>query len=92
MMIQHKETYGLSRSPILAHFQKMPKTLPIVSNRLIFQARANRKLCLPISIPIHDAREDIVGIRTRAYQEQQCEEQRLEVEKRGLAPTISIST
>jgi len=85
MMIQHKETYGLSRSPTLAHFQKMPNTLPIISNRLISQAKANSGVALPISIPIHDAREDIVGIRTRAYQEQQREEQRLEVEKRGLA-------
>ena len=32
MTMQHIETYGLSRSPILAHFQKMPKTLIILVN------------------------------------------------------------
>ena len=32
---QHRLTYGLSRSPILAHFQKIPNTLAEHNNQLL---------------------------------------------------------
>lgn len=75
MMTQHILIYGLSRSPILAHFQKIPITL---SGQLLafgpFIARADMMVVrIPILISVHDTRGEMVDIGARANQQQEDE-------------------
>ena len=59
---QQIPTYGLNRSPTLAHFQKIPNTLASQFSRLsAIRARA-RAHHSPIPIPIHDLRKGSVSI------------------------------
>lgn len=86
--------YGLRRSPILAHFQKIPITLDLraarappsqrggfLSGLLLAHAAHVGDTVLPILVPVHDAGGEVVDVCARAYQEEDDLEQGLEVEE-----------
>ena len=88
MKTQHKLMYGLSLSPIRAHFQKMPMNLPTLRVSSCFAPWQTTILrdtaVLPVLIPIEYRREHLVDVGGRADQEKDDEEERLEVEEGGL--------
>ena len=77
-------TYGLNRSPILAHFQNGPKTLVQQEQSLaIYLAtlrveRAQKIFALniniPISISIHYPRKHVVSVRASADEQKEHQE------------------
>lgn len=73
MKMQHILTYGLSRSPTLANFQKMPVKLPSVSELSSCQNQVGPRL--PVLIPIHDGRYDLMHVRARADEEEEGEQE-----------------
>ena len=76
--------YGLSRSPILAPFQKMPMNLTHVSLVVSYECDGR----LPVFVAVHDAWCEVVDVCARANGQQKDQQQRSEVEKRRL-PGIS---
>lgn len=70
MMTQNILIYGLSRSPILAHFQKIPITLQ--GQLLAFGPSIGRAdmiiVCIPVLVSVHDTRGEMVDIGARANQ------------------------
>jgi hypothetical protein len=71
MSRQQIETYGLSRSPILANFQKIPN---ILSNYY------NSKRKLPMFISVHYGRNLRMKIGRCTYKKQDNQQETLKVE------------
>ena len=70
--------YGLSRSPILAHFQKTPvKALGSILANIYCQMY----LHLPILVAVHDSWKELVDVGAGADEEQEAEERGREVEQ-----------
>jgi hypothetical protein len=74
-------TYGLSRSPMRASFQKTPIGL---RSRSTGDRRRGEGKGAPVLAGVHEGGEDVVGVGAGADAEEQAHEQRLEVEERRL--------
>lgn len=82
---QQMLTYGLSRSPIRAHFQKIPNILVreyisicnLTPNRLSTKGTPD----IPVLIPVHDTGHYRMGIATGANNQEEHKKQRAKVEK-----------
>ena len=89
IITQHMLTYGLSLSPILAHFQKMPNILTqIWVSPGLRSENCEEDSNVPFTIPVHDFGESCMRISTCAYDEQEDKEQRLKVEDGGLLSVL----
>jgi hypothetical protein len=75
-------TYGLSRSPMRASFQKTPMGLR--SRSTGDRRRGGGGKGAPVLAGVHEGGEDVVGVSAGADAEEQAHEQRLEVEERRL--------
>ena len=82
MTTQHMLMYGLSLSPIRAHFQKTPVILAmwLADSRIIVSFLALEFISLPILIPVEDAWRKVVDVCACADEQEDNEEERLEVE------------
>lgn len=82
MTTQHMLMYGLSLSPIRAHFQKTPVILAtwLAIRRIGVFFLQSDFISLPILIPVEDARRKVVDVCACADEQQDNEEERLEVE------------
>lgn len=62
-----------------------------ISNTVLTESVRNREKDIPVLVPIHDAREDVVRVGARADEEEDHEEEGLEVEERCLLVRRKIS-
>lgn len=77
MAKQHRLTYGLRRSPIRAAIQNIFSALVAEGQRVMLDTgaggRRNGDLVgpdIPVFVPVHQRREDVVRVRARADEKQ----------------------
>jgi len=90
MMMQHKLMYGDSLSPILAHFQKIPRRLQrsSVSSRVdLVEWRSSS----PVLVAIEEGGDHRVHVGGGAYEEEDAKQEALEVEERRLLPVALLA-
>lgn len=86
--MQQRLTYGLSRSPIRAHFQNIPKKLfaldlcSSISPSLVeIEGEPGGRVHVPVLVAIHDPGHHGVGVGACADDQEDHQEEGLEVEQ-----------